>query len=671
MTLLAQLGLPFKFLSWQTAALASAAAIPALLLLYFLKLRRRERKISSTLLWKKAVQDLQVNAPFQRLRKNLLLFLQLLILAAVLFGLGNPVAHFVKQSERNVVVLIDQSGSMNAIEADGRMRLEHAKDGAVDFVENLREGARAMVIAFADRANVVCSFTDDKRRLRRMIEGIEPTDGPSLIGEALQLAEAYSTKLVSPTGEGWLPDSTEMADIELFSDGQIADANEGYISRGEMTYYRVGRVADNAGIVAFDVRRDLERPGIISVFAQVQNFGALPIQSDVSISLDGRMLSVEGVSLGADPRTTTRPSSAAGALPSGRNVIFELEHRAGGVIEVKLHRADAFEQDNVVRAPVEPPRAIRVLAVSNRREVRFLLKRAFQTALDIGDFTLMSASEYESAKEGDLALDGRSVFDLVVVDKHDTDRLSPGNYLFFGGLPKIEGVSREGSVDEQVFVTWREIHPLMRHVMLENVFTLQWDRLTLPSHAVKLIEGENSAAMAFIADPGHRYVLVAFDLLDSDFRMKPAFIIFLQNVVLYLATGGMTDSGRLVRPGEPLLIPVPPGADEVRITRPDGSLEDIDVTDRVSASYTRTRQCGVYKATFDDPNATVETYAANVLNPSESAIAPNAAFSIGTEQVQTVAGEVKVNQPLWPYAVALALAVMLLEWWIYNRRVMI
>ena len=64
-----------SFLAPWTALVAAAVSVPLLVLLYFLKLRRREVVISSTLLWRRAVQDLQVNAPFQRLRRNLLLLL--------------------------------------------------------------------------------------------------------------------------------------------------------------------------------------------------------------------------------------------------------------------------------------------------------------------------------------------------------------------------------------------------------------------------------------------------------------------------------------------------------------------------------------------------------------------------------------------------------------------
>src|SRR3989449_2400167 len=102
-----------SFLNVLPAAIAAGIVVPSLLLLYFLKLRRREMAVSSTLLWKKAIQDLQVNAPFQKLRRNLLLMLQLALLLALCLALSRPVANYTPGAGRTSVILIDRSASMN------------------------------------------------------------------------------------------------------------------------------------------------------------------------------------------------------------------------------------------------------------------------------------------------------------------------------------------------------------------------------------------------------------------------------------------------------------------------------------------------------------------------------------------------------------------------------
>ena len=163
---------------------AAAVAVPLLLVLYFLKLKRREVVVSSTLLWKRAVQDLQVNAPFQRLRRNLLLLLQLLALAAVLVALAGPVLAWTRGPGQRYVLLIDRSASMSATDV-APSRLEAAKEQAKVLIESMRSGSalslregsdHAMVIAFDRHAKVMCSFTSDQRRLVAAIDAIEPSD---------------------------------------------------------------------------------------------------------------------------------------------------------------------------------------------------------------------------------------------------------------------------------------------------------------------------------------------------------------------------------------------------------------------------------------------------------------------------------------------------------------
>ena len=163
------------FLSgWVPIAIAAGLTIPPLVALYFLKLRRASLPVSSTLLWKRAVEDLQVNAPFQRIRNNLLLWLQLLVLVLAAFALGKPMIEAVRSAEDTLVVLIDHSASMGVIEADSKTRLDIAKRQAQTVIDNMPDGSRAMVIAFSDRATIVSSFETDKEELKRRIDALQP-----------------------------------------------------------------------------------------------------------------------------------------------------------------------------------------------------------------------------------------------------------------------------------------------------------------------------------------------------------------------------------------------------------------------------------------------------------------------------------------------------------------
>jgi Ca-activated chloride channel family protein len=161
-------------------ALISALVIgPIIVAMYLLKLRREERTVSSTFLWQRMVRDVEANAPWQKLRRNLLLFLQLLLLALLAFALARPFFPTAGIAGRNLIVIIDRSASMQASDV-APSRLEAAKQQAMTLIDQLPDDGRATVIAAGGLMDVPISGSTDRRLLRQSIEAIQPdTSGTS------------------------------------------------------------------------------------------------------------------------------------------------------------------------------------------------------------------------------------------------------------------------------------------------------------------------------------------------------------------------------------------------------------------------------------------------------------------------------------------------------------
>ena len=156
------------------------AGVPVgIIALYFLKLKRRPVNVSSTLLWRKSLEDLHVNSLFQRLRRNLLLFLQLLAVALAMLALAGPRIKGASGQGQRYVLLIDNSASMSATDVPPS-RLAKAKEEARKVVRSMGGDDLAMVVSFAETARVVSNYTGDTRTLLQRIDSIEPTQFDNL-----------------------------------------------------------------------------------------------------------------------------------------------------------------------------------------------------------------------------------------------------------------------------------------------------------------------------------------------------------------------------------------------------------------------------------------------------------------------------------------------------------
>src|SRR5918992_1070192 len=95
---------------------------------YLLKLKRNRRVVPSVFLWQRALEEMEANAPFRRLRRSLLLLLQLLALAALAFALARPLVTTRSLAAGSTVIIIDATASMSARDEDGRTRLDRARE---------------------------------------------------------------------------------------------------------------------------------------------------------------------------------------------------------------------------------------------------------------------------------------------------------------------------------------------------------------------------------------------------------------------------------------------------------------------------------------------------------------------------------------------------------------
>jgi hypothetical protein len=87
-------------------------------------------------------------------------------------------------------------------------------------------------------------------------------------------------------------------------------------------------------------------------------------------------------------------------------------------------------------------------------------------------------------------------------------------------------------------------------------------------------------------------------------------------------------------------------------------------------TYGGTGTAGLYTLAWKDGAGAdaSKRFAVNLLDEAEASITPADQLTWGTEVVKSGADGSSIQTPLWPWAIALCLVVIMLEWWVYHRR---
>ena len=708
------------------AAIAAAIAIPSLVILYFLKLRRKSVEVSTTLLWKKSIDDLQANAPFQRLRRNILLLLQLLVLLAALLALAQPQSSAQAGAGTRHVFLVDRSASMKAIDGDagaaGTTRLEAAKRRAIEEVRALREpspialggdaarGDEAMIIAFdASAAEIVQRFTSDKNQLEAAIERIKPTDAPGAIAEAFRLAQAHRARRTVVDNAGGSADATTLEvegqvggppqTFHLFSDGRITDLDR-FLPRPDdgVVYHKVGlENAGNLAITGLRAERAYDRRTELSIFAGVQNASAVERAVDVELLLDGtpsaiRTIRVPGAEAEAGVRGDSEASEAARARAGTGGVVFELERADGAIATVRLRTGDLTggEANPAVDALPVDDEAFLVIPPAQQTAVAVVTAGNFFLREALAGLPLARLETFAPSAFRALSEEERSGFDVFVLDgllppgTSDEGTLPEGRYLIFNAVPG-PGLARTGEAGAGRFIDWERDHPVLRELTLDGVRIAEIRRVEVAddSPAEVLAETNMGPGVIDLATPAARSLVVPFDVADSNWPFDVSFVVFLASAIEYLgsdasarAAGG---GARHPPPGSIFSDRLPPGASSVFISPPSGGNEPIEPGPDGRIVYGPIRETGVYTIEWSGGAAPTDVrdggrvrrfFASSLLDGRESDVRAEAAAAIANRVVAAESGGVSERtRRYWPYLVLAALALLMFEWFIFNRKV--
>src|SRR5579884_3949969 len=159
--------------------------------MYMLRLRRQQRPIGSTFLWRRAVEDIQANAPWQRLRPNLLLLLQLLALAALVLALARPAYTETRTFTGDLVVIVAQSYTMQATDIRPS-RFAAAIAQAHALAHDLLGGNVMSVIGMGDQPQLAIAESDDVASINRAIDSLHVGTGSPNFLAALSLAQSLA-----------------------------------------------------------------------------------------------------------------------------------------------------------------------------------------------------------------------------------------------------------------------------------------------------------------------------------------------------------------------------------------------------------------------------------------------------------------------------------------------
>lgn len=620
----------FPFLA-PVALLLGLLALP-ILVLYMLKMRRRQVEVSSVMLWQRLLRDREANAPWQRLRRNLLLILQLLLLAALVFALARPFLTVPAVARGAVIVLLDASASMSATDV-APSRFAAAQAQVRDLANGLSGDGQLTVILVGRQPEVLASATRDRAAAIAAVDAAQPQQS------AVDWEAAFA--LAAGAARGGTPGETT---IVILSDGGLPTGLPAL--PGQVRYVPIGSPEalgrENVGIDAFSLRATATGP---ELFVRVTNFGTETQRVIVTLTNNGQLVVSELVEVAADQSSSVALDQLAD-VAAAYQAQLTASGEGGGP-------PDAFALDDTAWAVYQPPAAGRTLVLTPGN---VFLEQMLAS--------LPGVEAFRAAPGAPLPTDP---FDLYVSDSL-TETIAPAGAELLIINPISTTLFTVGDVFTNTALTRVATDdPLTRYLDWDQVSVLQARRVEVPPWARVLVDSEGGPLVFAGETGGRRVAVLTFKLQDSDLPLQLAYPVLMSNLLTYLAPAQAFSAPDGLHPGETLLIRPAGGDGSIAIDDPTGQRFQAPATE-AGVLFTNSNRLGLY--TVVSAQRVVGQFAVNLFDAGESTIAPAAQLTIGQASLAATTADETGQLELWPWLAAAALIVLLIEWYVFHRGTM-
>ncbi len=457
----------------QTALLAVLTA-GTVIALYFLKLRHRRVLISSSILWRKVLDERQSHSLWEKLRKYISMLVAVVIALLIALSLARPEIESLTGRNERIVIVLDTSPTMNAETGDGRTRWQHAVERAKSLLDS---GGPTTEFRVLDTAGVTASaFTTDRNEARKLIDQMSPKS-----------ADPHFPKV----------DGTD-SQVYFVSDGVALHSTPAFVRR-----ISVFEAANNVGITAFEIRSIPSTPLGYEAYLEIQNFGP-PTEAGIALTGIGGQRINKTVRLGTEEIYKD---------------VFDLSQFAGGGIRATVQaKDDALPLDDVAFAYLPIKRKTRTLLVTKGNH--FL-----ETLLKLDTYVDFSITDPANFRES-------PNIDAYIFDRF-APATAPARPALIIGVPAASWLKvAQGDVPKPEITTWSETHPVMQFVSVHDVAIEHASRID-PGNLTVIAASKQTPLI--VASDKPKWVMLTFDLDSSDFAFHVGFPVFIENVLAWFS----------------------------------------------------------------------------------------------------------------------------------------